>query len=115
MIMVFLFGKLALNNLLCLVQIMDYSSLPHFCRKRSSGSSNYLESSSENCFSLDHPFHQQLYGYIKQQALVRQPTEPAKQRSVHVTLPEDADEEVIAETLESGLKKFKDLNFAEGP
>ncbi|KAH6764462.1 Sec14p-like phosphatidylinositol transfer family protein [Perilla frutescens var. hirtella] len=97
-----------------LLKIMDYSSLPHFCRKRSSSSTN-LESSSENCYSLDHPFHQQLYNYIKQQALVCKPTEPLKQGSVHVTLPEDADEEVIAETLESELKKFKDLNVTEGP
>lgn len=91
---------------------MDYSSLPHFCCKRSS---KYLESGSENCFSLDHPFHQQLYNYIKQQFLVSHPTEPVKQGSVHVTLPEDADEQVIAQTLESELKKFKDLNIAQGP
>lgn len=95
-----------------MVQIMDYSSLPHFCRNRSS---KYLESGSENCFSLDHPFHQQLYNYIKQQFLVCHPTEPVKQGSVHVTLPEDADEQVIAQTLESELKKFKDLNIDQVP
>ncbi|KAK6133146.1 hypothetical protein DH2020_033185 [Rehmannia glutinosa] len=92
-----------------LLKIMDYSSLPHFCRKRSSGSSKYLDGRFENIYSLDHPFHQQLYNYTKQQFLVRQPVEPLKQGSVHVTLPEDADEEVIAKTLESELEKFKDL------
>ncbi|XP_057795159.1 phosphatidylinositol/phosphatidylcholine transfer protein SFH2-like [Salvia miltiorrhiza] len=98
-----------------LLKIMDYSSLPHFCRKRSSDSSKYSESSSGNCFSLDHPFHRQLYNYVKQQFLLCQPAPPVKQGSVHVTLPEDADKEVIAETLESELKKFKDLNIAQGP
>ncbi|KAI3466486.1 hypothetical protein Pfo_023149 [Paulownia fortunei] len=92
-----------------LLKIMDYASVPHFCRKRSSGSSKYLDSCIENCFSLDHPSHQQLYNYIKQQSLVCQHVEPIKQGSVHVTLPEDADEEDIAKTLESELEKFKDL------
>ncbi|KAL3850968.1 hypothetical protein ACJIZ3_012850 [Penstemon smallii] len=93
-----------------LLKVMDYSSLPHFCRKKTSGSSKHLDSYVENCFSLDHPFHQQLYNHIKQQALVHVPIDPIKQGSVHVTLPEDADEEVIAKTLESELKKFKDLD-----
>ncbi|PIN12280.1 Phosphatidylinositol transfer protein SEC14 [Handroanthus impetiginosus] len=92
-----------------LLKIMDYSSLPHFCRKRSSGSSKYSDSCFENCFSLDHAFHRQLYNYIKQQFLIRQPVEPMKQGSVHVTLPEDAQEEDIANALESELEKFKDL------
>ncbi|KAG6420883.1 hypothetical protein SASPL_117427 [Salvia splendens] len=97
-----------------LLKIMDYSSLPHFCRKRSSDSVKYSESSSGNCYSLDHPFHLQLYNYVKQQFLLCQPAQPVKQGSVHVTLPEDADKEVIADTLESKLKKFKDLNISQG-
>lgn len=88
---------------------MDYSSIPHFCRKRSSGSSKLLHNSSDNCFSLDHPFHQQLYNYIKQQSSVRERIVPVKQGSVHVTLPEDADEADIARILESELEKFEDL------
>ncbi|KAI3456593.1 hypothetical protein Pfo_013256 [Paulownia fortunei] len=92
-----------------LLKIMDYSSLPHFCRKRSSGSSKQLNNYADNCFSLDHPFHQQLYNYIKQQSLVREPVEPVKQGSVHVTLPEDVDEGDIAKILESELEKFEDL------
>ncbi|XP_073025581.1 SEC14 cytosolic factor-like [Primulina eburnea] len=89
-----------------LLKIMDYSSLPHFCRKRSSGSSNY---NSGNCYSLDHPFHQLLYNYINRQAVIREPIKPIKQGSVHVTLPENADDEDIAKTLESELEKFKNL------
>ncbi|KAK6124544.1 hypothetical protein DH2020_041714 [Rehmannia glutinosa] len=92
-----------------LLKIMDYSSLPHFCRKRSSGSSKHLDNNADNCFSLDHPFHQQLYNYIKQQSLVHKPVVPLKQGSVHVTLPEDADEGDIAKILESELEKFEDL------
>lgn len=88
---------------------MDYSSLPHFCRKRSSGSSKHLEKNTENCFSLDHPFHQQMYDYIKKQFLAHRPVEPLKQGSIHVTLPEDADEEDIAKILESELEKYGDL------
>lgn len=86
---------------------MDYSSLPHFCRKEGSGSSRHSSSSSDNCFSLDHPFHQQLYSYIKQQAAIREPVKPIKQGSVHVDFPEvDTEELEIAKTLESELQKF---------
>ncbi|KAL8046063.1 hypothetical protein ABFX02_08G154900 [Erythranthe guttata] len=85
-----------------LLKVMEYSSLPHFCRKRSSGD--------ENCFSLDHHFHQQHYNYMKDQSSIRRSIEPLKQGSVHVTLPEDADEEDIAKALESELEKFKDLD-----
>lgn len=51
------------------VQIMDYSALPHFCHKGYSGPSNHLENYSNNCFSWDHPFHQQLYNYINEQSV----------------------------------------------
>lgn len=86
---------------------MDYSSLPHFCRKRSSGSSKHLEKNDDSCFSLDHPFHQQLYDYIKKQSLDRVPVVPIKQGSVHVTLPEDANEGDIAKILESELQNLR--------
>ncbi|KAL3627263.1 hypothetical protein CASFOL_028626 [Castilleja foliolosa] len=92
-----------------LLKIMDYSSLPRFCRKRMSGSSNNLLNQAENCFSLDHPFHQQLYNYIKQQSSDRQRVRPLTQGSVHVTLPEDADEDEIAKILKSGFEKFENL------
>ncbi|XWS19269.1 hypothetical protein CRYUN_Cryun31cG0001100 [Craigia yunnanensis] len=65
---------------------MDFASLPHFYRKKGSRSSRHSEN--ENCFSLDHPFRQQLYNYIKQQSLIAKPAQPMKQGSFHVDLPE---------------------------
>ncbi|XP_058202481.1 SEC14 cytosolic factor-like isoform X3 [Rhododendron vialii] len=90
-----------------LLKIMDQGSLPHFCRKEGSGSSRHMENSTENCFSLDHPFHQQIYNYIKQQFAIREPVRPIRQGSVHVVLPDSAVEDMeIAKTLESELQKF---------
>lgn len=86
---------------------MDYASLPHFCRKEGSGSSRHVE----NCFSLDHPFHQQLYNYIKEQSLIRERVEPIKHRSFHVDLPEPAAEGTeIVKTIESEFHKIGNGN-----
>ncbi|XP_062161519.1 SEC14 cytosolic factor isoform X2 [Alnus glutinosa] len=94
-----------------LLKIMDYASLPHFCRKEGSGSSRHAENGYENCFSLDHPFHRQLYDYIKQQCLKREPVQPIKQGSFHVNLPEPGAEGTeIAKTLETELQKFENGN-----
>ncbi|EEF31957.1 phosphatidylinositol/phosphatidylcholine transfer protein SFH9 isoform X2 [Ricinus communis] len=94
-----------------LLKIMDFASLPHFCRREGSGSSRHLDYAAENCFSLDHPFHQQLYDYIKQQSLVKEPAQPIKQGSFHVDLPEPGAEGTeIAKTLESELQKFENGN-----
>ncbi|RDX89517.1 Phosphatidylinositol/phosphatidylcholine transfer protein SFH2, partial [Mucuna pruriens] len=83
------------------LKIMDYSSLPHFCKREGSGSSRHSENGSENCYSLDHPFHQELYHHIKQQARLREAVEPIKQGSFHVDFPELSPEEVdIAKTIE---------------
>ncbi|KAJ1427109.1 CRAL/TRIO, N-terminal domain [Sesbania bispinosa] len=91
-----------------LLNIMDYQSLPHFCRKEGSGSSKHSENGSENCYSLDHPFHQELYNYIKQQARLREAVEPIKQGSFHVDFPEPPDEDAeIAKTIESELQEFE--------
>ncbi|GMJ14519.1 hypothetical protein like AT5G47730 [Hibiscus trionum] len=88
-----------------LLKIMDFKSLPHFCRKEGSGSSRHSEN--ESCYSLDHPFHQQLYNYIKQQSLITEPARPIKQGSFHVDLPEpDAEGTEIARSLESELQKI---------
>ncbi|GAU14737.1 hypothetical protein TSUD_203860 [Trifolium subterraneum] len=85
-----------------LLKIMDYPSLPHFCRKEGSGSSRHLERGNENCYTLDHPFHQQLYNYINQQARLREFVAPIKQGSFHVEFPEPPDVDTrIAKTLES--------------
>ncbi|CAL5199625.1 unnamed protein product [Lathyrus oleraceus] len=85
-----------------LLNIMDYASLPHFCRKEGSGSSRHLEGGSENVYSLDHPFHQQLYDYVKQQARLREAVAPIKQGSFHVVFPEPQDVDTrIAKKIES--------------
>lgn len=92
-----------------LLKIMDFESLPHFCRREDSGSSRCSEN--KNCFSLDHPFHQQLYNYIKQQSLISEPVQPVKQGSFHVDLPEPAAEGTeIAKTIESELHKIENRN-----
>ncbi|KAH9749960.1 CRAL-TRIO domain-containing protein [Citrus sinensis] len=92
-----------------LLKIMDFESLPHFCRREDSGSSRSSEN--KNCFSLDHPFHQQLYNYIKQQSLISEPIQPVKQGSFHVDLPEPAAEGTeIAKTIESELHKIENRN-----
>ncbi|XP_056159782.1 phosphatidylinositol/phosphatidylcholine transfer protein SFH9-like isoform X2 [Syzygium oleosum] len=91
-----------------LLKIMDYSSLPHFCKGEGSGSGRHSSHGLENCYSLDHPFHQQLYSYINEQALIRKPAQPIKQGSIHVALPEPAAEGTdIAKTIESELQKFE--------
>ncbi|KAI4296063.1 hypothetical protein L6164_036053 [Bauhinia variegata] len=94
-----------------LLKIMDYTSLPHFCRREGSGSSRHSDSGSEDCYSLDHPFHQRLYDYIKQQSRINEAVEPVKQGSFHVDFPEPpAEEAEIAKTIESELHKFGNGN-----
>lgn len=85
---------------------MDYASLPHFCRREGSGSSRHSgNGTTDNCFSLDHVFHQQLYNYIKQQAVRAEA--PIRQGSVHVNFPEPNPEDAkIAETIESEFQKL---------
>ena len=63
---------------------MDYSSLPHFCRREGSGSSRHSESGSENCYSLDHPFHQGLYNHIKHQPEILKEGEDPNQLEAEV-------------------------------
>lgn len=94
-----------------LLKIMDYGSLPHFCKREGSGSSRHSQNGAENCFSLDHHFHQQLYNYIKQQSLIKEPVRPMKQGSFHVDVPEPAAEGTqIAKTIESEFNKFGNGN-----
>lgn len=101
-----------------LLKIMDYPSLPHFCQREGSGSGSGSGSSRHSdggCYSLDHPFHQQLYSYMKQQSGCREPIEPAKQGSVHVDValgkPEEAE---LCRTLESELKKLRNQKSLSG-
>ena len=94
---------------------MDYSSLPHFCKREGSGSSRSSDNGTENCYSFDHPFHQQLYNYIKQQSLINEPVEPMKQGSFHVDFPEPPPEGIeIAKTLESEINRMGKANGPNG-
>ncbi|XP_074563211.1 phosphatidylinositol/phosphatidylcholine transfer protein SFH2-like [Curcuma longa] len=92
-----------------LLKIMDYASLPHFCTREGSSSSRRSSSGPDDCFSLDHPFHQQLYGYIKQQAATDNLVPPSKQGSFHVDVPEPDPEGIqIVKTIETELHKIGD-------
>ncbi|KAF5191076.1 Phosphatidylinositol/phosphatidylcholine transfer protein SFH1 [Thalictrum thalictroides] len=94
-----------------LLKIMDYSSLPPFCTREGSGSSRRSSSGTTDCYSLDHEFHQELYSYIKQQALSLQPISIFKQGSFHVEVPkQDPDGTVIAQTIECELNKLGEQN-----
>ncbi|CAK9179303.1 unnamed protein product [Ilex paraguariensis] len=91
-----------------LLKIMDYSSLPHFCKREGSGSSRHSRNgTNDDCFSLDHAFHQQLYSYVKHQAELMEPTTPIKQGSFHVDFPEPNPADAkIAETLQSEFQRL---------
>lgn len=96
---------------------MDLASLPHFCRKESSKSSRHSQTAAtaactENCFSFDHAYHQQLYNYIKQQAMVMESiTPPIRQVSFCLDLPEpDPDDARIAKTIETQFHKLENQN-----
>lgn len=91
---------------------MDYGSLPHFCRREGSGSSRHCgNGNTDNCFSLDHPFHQQLYDYIKHQASSVSVSPMIKQGSVHVNIPEqNAEDAMIAKTIETEFHKLENQN-----
>ncbi|THG10242.1 hypothetical protein TEA_003644 [Camellia sinensis var. sinensis] len=70
---------------------------------------DHRNGTTDNCFSLDHPFHEQLYIYVKQRAVVREA--PIKQGSFHVDFPEPNPEDAkIAETIESEFHRLGDQN-----
>jgi hypothetical protein len=91
---------------------MDYASLPHFCKREGSGSSRHSRNGTiDDCFSLDHSFHQQLYNYIKQQATLLRSVAPMKEGSFHVDFPEpDPEDAKIAQTIESEFHKIGNQN-----
>uniref|UniRef100_A0A2P2JNR6 Phosphatidylinositol/phosphatidylcholine transfer protein SFH9-like n=2 Tax=Rhizophora mucronata TaxID=61149 RepID=A0A2P2JNR6_RHIMU len=98
-----------------LLKIMDFGSLPHFCKREGSGSSRHSENGTDHCFSLNHPFHQQLYSYIKQQALSNKSAVPVKQGPFHIDLPEPAAEGTeISKTIESEFHKIVNKNRLSG-
>ncbi|KAM0919106.1 hypothetical protein ACQ4PT_008496 [Festuca glaucescens] len=87
-------------------KIMDHFSIPHFCRRE--GSSKSSLSGVNDCFSLDHPFYQELYRYIEQQALTQ---ELVKQCSLHVDIPDQDPEDVkIVEAIEAEFHKLGEQN-----
>lgn len=91
---------------------MDYESLPHFCRKEGSGSGrNASNGTIDNCFSLDHSFHQELYNYVKQQAMEFETTIPIRHGSVHVDFPgPDPQDAKIAKTIEAEFHRIGKQN-----
>jgi hypothetical protein len=87
-----------------LLKVMDYQTLPHFCKREGSGSS----SDEVDCYSYDHPFHQQLYNFVKQQAQSQDTVGPLKQGSMHVKVPTpDLEEAKIMQTIESELQNLR--------
>ncbi|GAA0169654.1 hypothetical protein LIER_24090 [Lithospermum erythrorhizon] len=89
-----------------LLKIMDNDSLPHFCKREGSGSTKHSTGERiDNCFSLDHYFHQQLYSYVKEQANIQQSDALLKQGSFHVKFPE-SDDAKIAESIECTLQRL---------
>lgn len=93
-----------------LLKIMDYASLPHFCKREGSGSSRHSRNGmTDNCFSLDHPFHQQLYTYMKEQCDQTNSVSILKHGSFHVAFPDpDPDDAKIAQTIESEFHRIGD-------
>nr|CAB3452961.1 unnamed protein product [Digitaria exilis] len=98
-----------------LLKVMDYESLPHFCKREGSGSSS--ESfDGVDCYSYNHPFHQQLYNYVKQQSLKLDSVGPIKQCSLHVDVPSPGLEQVkIAESIESEFLSLRGGNGLTRP
>jgi hypothetical protein len=87
---------------------MDYSSLPHFCRREGSGSSKHSPADIDDCFSPDHPFHKELYGHTTEQSSHK---ELLKMGSLHVSIPEpDPDDAKIVEVIEAEFHKMGGQN-----
>ena len=83
---------------------MDYSSLPHFCRREGTGSSKHSSADVDNCFSPDHPFHKELYGHTTEESSHR---ELLKLGSLHVSIPEpDPDDAKIVDVIEAEFHKM---------
>ncbi|XP_047341661.1 phosphatidylinositol/phosphatidylcholine transfer protein SFH2-like [Impatiens glandulifera] len=93
-----------------LLKIMDYGSLPHFCKREGSGSGS-SRNLSDDCYSLDNDFHQELYNYIKSRAELTRPARPTRQGSLHIGFPEPNPDDVkIVETIETECQKFGHQN-----
>lgn len=87
---------------------MDYASLPDFCKRNGSGSSRDSSFDLDNCYSLNHPFHQELYSYTVQQVRSK---DLIKHGSLHVDVPEpDAEGTEIMKTIQVELHKIGNQN-----
>ncbi|XP_074567721.1 phosphatidylinositol/phosphatidylcholine transfer protein SFH9-like [Curcuma longa] len=92
-----------------LLKVMDYASLPSFCKRNGSGSSRDSSLDLDNCYSLNHPFHQELYSFTVQQARSKDPL--IKQGSLHVDVPESNPEGTeIMKTIQSEFQKMGNQN-----
>lgn len=93
------------------MQIMDYESLPHFCRREGSGSSRRSgDGTVSDCFSLDHPYHQQLYDYVKEQAALVRSSAPIRHGSFHVDFPDHDPDVKIVQAIESEFQRIGNQN-----
>lgn len=92
-----------------LLQVMDHDVLPHFCKYGSKHGGSSKSAGLVDCFPSSHPFHVEVWNYIKQQSYISKCVGPAPQKSYHVEVPEP-DEEVhtIESAVESAMEKFTD-------
>eukprot|EP00250_Pteridium_aquilinum_P010182 c19200_g2_i1 orf=370-1416(-) len=96
-----------------LLQVMDPDVLPFFCQSesRQSGSSRGSRNvGTVDCYSSSHPFHVELWNYIKQQSYASSKCiGPTPQKSFHVEVPEpDAELQTIETALETAFVKLAD-------
>eukprot|EP00250_Pteridium_aquilinum_P000139 c10159_g1_i1 orf=49-1068(+) len=97
-----------------LLKVMDMDVLPHFCRS-DSNRTDINDSNIVDCFSPSHPFHVEVWNYIKQQSYVSKCMGPAPQKSFHIEVPQPKEEvQIIEEELESAVVHFTDEGCSEG-
>lgn len=78
---------------------MDYDALPHFCKAKERGSSSSSKGGgSVDCYSPLHPFHVEVWNYIKQQSYMSRCVGPIPLTSYHVEVPDPAQD---VQTIES--------------
>lgn len=84
-----------------LLKVMDLHVLPHFCMSDSKqrGSSS-KGGGSIDCYSPLHPFHVDVWNYMKKQSYMSKCVGPTPQKSYHVEVPEPD------QTIESALVQF---------
>ncbi|KAH7372515.1 hypothetical protein KP509_17G007900 [Ceratopteris richardii] len=94
-----------------LLKIMDEDTLPHFCRT----DSKHKDRPTETCFSPSHPFHMELWSYIKEQSCMSKCMAPSLQKSFHITVSQPREEiQTIEEQIQSSVAHFGDEGCSEG-